>query len=192
MPVGDLDRATSRRILQPITDYRQGVRLAEDSGPALSTDLRSITSDIPGARLRGVRVKGIARLEEKIAAGKPPATISDYLGGRIEVDSVGDANKVAAALHARYRVLDDENFLDRPKIGYRARHLQVQLKNGLSAEVQLVPREIAQVQDEAHRHYEGLRSATATLQQHQAATAASARIFDAAWERFQARASGRG
>src|SRR5258707_1324376 len=48
------------------------------------------------------------------------------------------------------RVLHVDDFLEDGKLGYRAVHAQVEIGSGISAEVQIVPRAIAEIQDEAH------------------------------------------
>jgi hypothetical protein len=96
-------------------------------------------------------------------------------------------NALIAGIQGKYQIVEQDNFLNSPKIGYRGVHLQVLLPGHISAELQLLPTEIATVQDQAHKAYEALRTTGVSTADYQAASAKSQAIFDAAWAQFQAR-----
>jgi hypothetical protein len=99
----------------------------------------------------GARVKDLPGLEEKIVAkGRPANTISDYLGARVIAETYQALDEFAQRMHDTGAVIEDENFLHTSKDGYRARHMQINLDDGTSFELQIVPRPIADVMEEAH------------------------------------------
>ena len=168
-------------VVQPHGDVPGLLRAAEEQRPWLEERLRQVVEEVPGARLVGVRTKGLERLEEKLAAGQPAQTVGDYLGARIAIDDLWVAGDIIPRLG---RVVKDDVFYEAPKLGYRARHVQIELPNGMTAEVQFVPREIAEVQEVAHKAYEVLRREGVSSEEFQAARRRSQELFDEAWDRF--------
>ena len=81
----------------------------------------------------GARVKADERLFQKTKErGNDPSIIGDYLGGRMSVDTLEDAEKAIAAIEelgwrrpTEWADVADENFFWKPKGGYRARHVQL-------------------------------------------------------------------
>jgi hypothetical protein len=93
------------------------------------------------------RIKDDYKIGLKLNSGKAPSEISDYLGGRLVVDKLEQAQSVLGDLQKRGNVLKIDNWLnDTGKgDGYRAIHVQLGLKNGTSTEVQLVPKQLLDV-----------------------------------------------
>ena len=180
--LGTVDPVSGKPILQVSNDKAVLLDRAHKAEPVLAGLLKELTRE-SGGQVVGVRSKADGpRLERKLA-NRPAAAVSDYLGGRVAFQSPEELEKFKALLSPpKYQVIADENFLNAPKIGYRAEHLQVLLPGGISAEIQLVPAPIATVQDKAHAAYEVLGEKTASEADVRAAIARSEQIFNESWQ----------
>lgn len=168
----------------------------------LRSEIDAAIESIPGAAQyeKGPRLKDAAGIEAKIAQGRPAETLSDLIGGRILVDDVTAADAALAGLARRFRLLDVEDFLQAPKGGYRAIHAQIDLGNGLSAEIQLVPsafqtegafKRSHDLRDQIKRlHAEQLSEAE--FEHYQNTMRAAAAEFDQTWEKIKDRFERRG
>jgi ppGpp synthetase/RelA/SpoT-type nucleotidyltranferase len=151
LELGAIDGSSNKKILQGSNDYKALLTAAETNKPKLADALQRVTEGIDGASVYGVRVKDEPGLIEKITTkGRAPSTISDYLGGRVVADTPEAMNQVLARFESTGAVIEAENFVHSPKAGYRAYHLQIGLGDGTSAEIQIVPRPIADKIDETH------------------------------------------
>ena len=113
--------------------------------------------------------------------------ISDYIAGRVSVDSPQAAADVLETLNKRFKVLEVDDKISKPMDGYRAIHAQVEIAPGLTAELQIVPKEINKVQEFFHADYEKYRRlANPTQEEVAAAAAAQANVrrgFEEAWSK---------
>lgn len=188
--LGAMD-ASGRKVIQASSDLKALHAQAVAMLPAANARLDDLVRDIPGADFYNVRAKewgGANGLEVK-GQTRPAQTISDYLGGRVIVDTPEALAAVVDKLRGAGRILEHEDFMGGPgKDGYRAVHVQFDLGNGMSMEIQLVPREIAAVMDDAHGVYNTVKRinrATATDAEWAKVKAASAKmqaIYDKAWK----------
>jgi thioredoxin reductase len=184
LAMGTVNPATHKLVLQPANNVKVLLTRAEAAKVEYEKRLEELAT-AAHAQTGGVRVKKDGpRLHRKLV-DRQPQEVSDYLAGRVVFDRPIDIDGFVTDLKRRgFTVVADDNFLDKPKFGYRARHLQVLLPGkGLSAELSLIPVEIWKVQEQAHKAYEVIGDATATPEQKIAAAKESARIFDEAWAR---------
>lgn len=152
--------AERRAAVQPF------LRAAEDHRTALDDMLRDATRGLRGVEQVPARVKSEQEAADKLVRGgaannpRHPEELGDYLGGRIIIDRMDALPRILQRLQAeRNRVVNVENFLNSPRpSGYRAVHVQVRMPSGFTAEVQLVPRGMANVADEAHALYRRTRN----------------------------------
>lgn len=154
--VGQRDPQSGRTILQPSNDLVQNERLANQAAPELNTRLSRVTVRVDGAKFDRLRPqKGLQRLQEKVADGKPANTIGDNLAAQIVAPSVKAKNRIIAELHREFPVISvDDKFLEpREKAGYPSANVQVRMRNGSTAEVQIVAPEIQKKTDLTHRLY---------------------------------------
>jgi hypothetical protein len=185
--LGDIDTFSNKNILQGSNDYQALHTRAEDNKPLVDERLTHIAADVPGARYYGSRVKDLPGLIDKITAakGRPAATIPDYLGSRFVLDTPEALSEIAQRLHDTGAVIEDEDFLNTSKDGYRARHMQVALGDGTSIEVQLVPKPISDVQDIAHEMRQPVKrldlSDPAQLERFQNVMSEARKVFDDVW-----------
>jgi hypothetical protein len=152
--LGSSDLSSNRQVVQGASDVyvlREG---ALQRKPILENELQRIAAGIDGAQFVSVRVKDAPGLAEKVATGRPAHTIGDFLGGRISVESPAALKTALDEIGKKYRILDSDDKIINPIRGYRAVHMQVDLGNGMSAEIQLVPSEIAKVMDSTHGLYD--------------------------------------
>lgn len=154
--IGQIDVQSGRQVLQPSNSLLQNERLAADAAPYLTTKLSEAAASVPGARFDRLRPqKGLQRLEEKVADGKPPSTIGDNLAAQIVADTVAAKDQLIGRLRQQFPVISvDDKFLEpREKAGYPSTNLQLQMPNGGTAEVQIVTPEIQAITDRTHRLY---------------------------------------
>lgn len=192
-PLGTRDPKTGKKVLQPANDVTVLVGRAERARADYDAMIQNLAGEFD-AQSGGVRVKAAGpgtRLEQKLK-GRNPENIGDYLAGRVVFERPEDIDRFVKALQVKgMKIIEDENFLDKPKFGYRARHLEVLLKGkGITAEMQLIPVEIWKVQEEAHKQLEVLQGRTGASQQEiQQAQAKSVQIFEGGWAKQLARAA---
>ncbi|WP_428247212.1 hypothetical protein [Ferrovibrio sp.] len=200
--LGSIDASSGKKIVQPTADGNALFALAESAAPGFRADLQALAGRLDGLHFAGARVKDRASFDAKLqrkGSERSLATLGDYLGGRLFADSPGALRRAAAELGGMTRLVDVDDFLQAARQGgYRALHLQVQLGNGLSAEVQLVPAPFRDILKSSHDFYAAWRGvtdfSTDQLREFTAGQARFAAAFDAAFARWlgQAPPSGGG
>lgn len=192
--VGDTDAATGRVITQSSDNLDDAQNVATLAAPELKDTLGQVEDSVPGTEVDGVREsKDPERAQQKVEAdGKPVETQTDLLAGRIAVDSPEAKDAAVQQLKDSIPVIDEEDhFKDGdPDYGFRSHTLQVGLGQGkTSAEVQVVPKEIAEADDDTHDTYEAGREAEATGDDKTAHAAMDKNksAHDAAMEKFEKR-----
>jgi len=166
--VGGIDPASGKKVLHEDLPVEEILRRAREAEPALRQLLTEATEGTRST-FAAARVKEHGdRLQQKLSTGRPPSTISDYLGARVSLDRLEDAQRIIESLKRRgLTVLEDDDMLSAAatrtggagvESGYQARHLQVfDPQRGISYEVQLIPRELLAVLDEGHKIYNVVR-----------------------------------
>jgi hypothetical protein len=189
--VGAIEPGSGRKIVQPTDSPAINQALATEAMPDYKARLMEAIRHIPGARLAASRdTKNPLRLAEKIAGqGQPAATVSDYGAAQIAVDSPRAKDAVVAAVQEHFRVLRQQDHFDQGDAEYRYRcyELQVQMPNGASEEVQIVPREVLEANRQEHHDYKKVRNAELAGSSATQTKAAAREINDAAMERFYSR-----
>src|SRR5271154_858038 len=189
--VGAVEPDSGRKIVQPTDNPAANQALATEAMPAYEARLLEAIRHIPGARLAASRdAKNPARLAEKIAGqGQPAETVSDYGAAQIAVVSPQAKDAVVAAVKRHFPVLrqqDNFTFGD-PEYRYRSYSLQVQMPNGSSEELQIVPQEVLEANRQEHHDYKTVRNAELSGRTADQARAAARAINDSAMERFNSR-----
>lgn len=163
--IGTKDEESGRTILQPSDDVLQNERMAAEAAPELATKLSEISGNVDGARFDRMRPqKNLERITEKEDADKPPSTIADYSAAQIAADTPEAKDQLIAELHKNFKVLSVEDKFttgDKDLQNYPSVKVQVQLSNGHTSEVQIVPTEMQEVADHAHHFYSEGRKADA-------------------------------
>jgi hypothetical protein len=188
MAVGAKDPTSGRKIVQPTRNPAVNQTLATDAMPAYQARLAEIIRHIQGATLAASRKrKNPSRLAEKIKGeGQPAETVSDYGAAQIAVDSPQAKNAVVAAVKQHFKVLREQDhfaFGD-PQYHYHTYSLQLQMPNGASEELQIVPRPVFEANREEHHDYKRARNAELAGHSAEGATAAARNLNDRAMERF--------
>ena len=190
-PVGITEPDSGRKIVQPTDNPEVNQALATAAMPAYRARLLAAIRNIPGASLAAIRkAKNPPRLAEKIEAqGQPPETVSDYGAAQIAVDSAAAKDAVVAAMRRHFRVLrEQDNFATGdPEYHYRNVRLQLQMPNGASEELQIVPRPVLAVNAQEHHQYRKARNAEIAGRDAEPAKAAARAMNDAAMEKFHSR-----
>lgn len=191
--VGAIDPSSGRPVTQPTDDLDDAQELATAAAPDLKNTLGQVAAAVPGANVDGVREeKDPARAQQKVEVDdKPVNTQTDLLAGRVAVDSPEAKDAAVAQLKAASPVIDEEdNFEDGdPDYGFRSHTLQTVQPNGSSAEVQVVPQEIADADQDTHATYEQGREAEAAGDDSTAQQAMddNTEVHDDAMDKFNAR-----
>jgi len=192
--LGDIDPASNRKIFQGTNDYKALLAKGEENKPIVDDTLTELAK-ATGTEYHGSRVKKLKTMEDKIAAnaaiGRQPNDEPDYLAARIIANTREGLSDVAQRLHDTGAVLDDDNFVETGKNGYRARHMQLALDDGTSIEIQLVPAPIADVQEIAHEKYDEVKRLKnskdpSEAAQYQATLAEAEKIFNDPWSKASA------
>jgi hypothetical protein len=191
MPVGAKEPHSGRKVVQPTSNPALNQALATDAMPAYQARLAEIVRHIQGATLAASRKrKNPSRLAEKIVGeGQPAETVSDYGAAQIAVDSPQAKDAVVAAVKQHFKVLREQDhfaFGD-PQYHYRSYSLQLQMPNGASEELQIVPRPVFEANREEHHDYKRARNAELAGRSAEPATAAARNLNDRAMERFNSK-----
>jgi hypothetical protein len=191
LPVGMREPRSGRKIVQPTENPAINQALASEAMAAYKARLAEVIRQIPGASLVASRdAKNPHRLKEKITQeGQPAETVSDYGAAQIAVDSPQAKDAVVAAVRQHFTVLrQQDNFaLGDQQYRYRSDSLQLQMPNGASEELQIVPRQVFEAKRQEHHDYKKVRNAELAGRSAPAAVTAARAINDAAMERFNSK-----
>jgi hypothetical protein len=189
--VGAIEPDSGRKIVQPTDNLAVNQALATDAMPAYKARLVEAIRHIPGAALAASRdTKNPPRLATKIQQqGQPAETVSDYGAAQVAVDSEQAKDAVVAAVNQQFKVLrqQDHFAFGDAEYRYRCLRLQVQMPNGSSEELQILPRPVLEANRQEHQQYKKARNAELAGQNAEAAKAAARAINDSAMNRFHSR-----
>jgi hypothetical protein len=188
MPIGAKEPQSGRKVVQPTRSPAINQALATEAMPAYQARLEEIIRHIQGAALAASRKrKNPSRLAEKIRGeGQPAETVSDYGAAQIAVDSPQAKDAVVAAVRQHFKVLREQDhfaFGD-PQYHYRSYSLQLQMPNGASEELQIVPRPVFEANQVEHHDYKRARNEELAGRGGERATAAARNLNDRSMERF--------
>ena len=136
--VGDTNAITNKRILHKSNDTQEIYNNLSAKKQELETFLKAESKEFKGKV--SVRVKDLNELKSKInTKDVDPSSISDYLGGRVIVESLDGAKKLLDKIKAKSRLIEVEDFLNDGgrQTGYRAIHVQMMDADGFSSEIQI-------------------------------------------------------
>jgi hypothetical protein len=189
--VGMREPQSGRKVVQPTQSPAVNQALATEAMAAYKARLAEVIRQIPGATLAASRdAKNPHRLKEKMQQeGQPAETVSDYGAAQITVDSLQAKNAVVEAVRKHFTVLREQDhfvFGDQ-QYRYRSDTLQLQMPNGASEELQIVPRPVFEANRREHHDYKRARNAELAGRSAPAAVTAARAINDAAMERFNSK-----
>jgi hypothetical protein len=191
IPVGQKEPGSGRKIVQPTRNPVINQALATVAMPAYQAKLEEIIRHIQGAALAASRRrKNPSRLAQKISAeGQPAETVSDYGAAQVAVESLQAKDAVVAAVKQHFNVLREQDhfaFGD-PQYHYRSYSLQLQMPNGSSEELQIIPHPVFQANQREHHDYKRARNAELAGRGAEKATTAARDLNDRAMERFNSK-----
>jgi len=191
LPVGMREPGSGRKVVQPTENPAVNQALATEAMAAYKARLAEVIRQIPGAKLAASRdAKNPHRLQQKIQQeGQPAETVSDYGAAQITVDTPQAKDAVAAAVRQHFKVLREQDHfaLGDQQYRYRSDTLQLQMPNGASQELQIIPRQVFEANRREHHDYKKARDAELAGRSAPAAVTAARAINDAAMERFNSR-----
>ncbi len=201
---------TSRTIVQPVEDRRKLLEMAAQARPDFDRQLEAIAKSVPGTKFDLSRVKEDGpRLTFKIKAlqddmrvrGVDPAStdsgahlIRDYLAGRLVPENDKALTAAIAQIGRRFELVGEpKNFMVRPRsdTGYTAIHVQIKLKNGLTAELQIMPPPFKKAADRQRSIFERYRDFDGKIPpelwpQYEKDLRRSRNVFEQAWSEWLA------
>lgn len=171
--IGTTDEETGRPVLQASESRAKVQEAASAEHPAVRARLEAALGEVPGAALSGDRrSKDPERVEEKEEDGKPVSTQPDFSGFRVSADTREAARGAAAQLKRHFDVVHEQDEFEQgnPETGFHAHLLQVRMTpkpgdhgaeraagSGVTHEVQILPREVAETAEANHPLYEKAR-----------------------------------
>jgi hypothetical protein len=189
--VGTTEPDSGRTVVQPTNNPAINQALATAAMPEFRARLLQAIAPISGARLARSRdAKNPHRLAQKIEQeGQPAETVSDYGAAQIAVASQAAKDAVRAAVQQHFKVLREQDHfaLGDPQFHYRSDSLQLQMPNGASEELQIVPEEVLDANPAEHHDYKKARNAELEGKSAEPAKAAARELNDRAMHRFDSR-----
>lgn len=185
--------AEGREVLQSTDSASELHASASDHADWLEQKLAEVVQGIEGAKVEAVRdQKAKSDLNDKIKReGQAPETIPDYLAGRIVVETHEARDQVAERMRSVFTVIREKDDFKNGSdpYGFRTHTFQVQTPDGNSAEVQVVPKEISEVNDKTHPDYEKAEDhrLNGSDLAHEKIAAKVKGVHDAAMQEFEAR-----
>ena len=162
--VGIKSAITNDVIYHISDDFNEIYKTLSVKKNAVLKELQPITIKYNG-QLKA-RIKSIKELNKKLkhkTKPKKPEHISDYLGTRINVRTIHDAQMVLNDLSKVVKFLNVDDFLnDAGRVAesgteYRAIHAQVLTKDGFSFELQIRLKELENLTDKSHAGYKKIK-----------------------------------
>lgn len=179
-----------KRSYHKISDLSLIKKAAKDSKADLDKLLETISKNVKGSIFEGSRLKKEDRLTQKLAS-RAPQGIGDYLASRIIIDTPEMAKSIVEQLKKFANIIKiDDNMNDAgSSTGYRAIHVQIEGSNGLSAEIQIMPKEIRESYKETREFYEKWRNRNPqeSPEDHKIDQEKQKSIFDNSWNKFKER-----
>lgn len=202
--LGSIDTTSQSMIYHTIKKVDNLLKKATALLPEINAFTEGMSKDIPGLKAYPGRVKTKESLSAKMKKkGRGAETMPDILGGRLVADTPEAISAAVDRLRSSTQVIEIDDKLNRGN-GYRAVHVIVATDKGVSVEIQIQPKEIREVQDEAHEKYykkwddyqtkNGIDwkklEEEGRYDEFMADNAASDRLFNDAWELWEARTGG--
>ena len=164
--VGDFNSITKDRLYHISNDFNEIYSTLSKKLDRVKKDLQPTATKYNGDLK--ARIKEKSKLQEKLDQNIKPEHISDYLGARINLDTITQAKLVLSDLNKQVKIIHIDDFLDdvaRSNKGseYRAIHAQVLTKDGFSFELQIRLKELEKLTDESHAVYKKLKWQKDTL-----------------------------
>ena len=162
--VGDTNSINNGRIYHKFNNYNDIVNAANEALPELNKVLDFFKKKY-GAIISS-NLKEASKLKRKLnLTSLGIESISDVVRGRISVKSVKEMFDVIDELKQNLKVIEVDNFIKEGRNGYRAVHIQVLNKNGLSAEIQIRHKDLDGLAGQAHKVRDQLKTATPTTKE---------------------------
>lgn len=167
-PIGATEPETGRPVLHASKDPEVNQDRATAEHDGVKRAIEDLVKGIPGAEMAGARAeKDEDRRDEKIEEeGQSPATVRDYSGLRIAVDSPEVAKQVAEALRKHFEVHAEQDEFEKGSedFAFHAHTLNVRASGSpVTHEVQILPREVAEDANDEHGLYEKARAGDAKV-----------------------------
>lgn len=193
--LGIRDSSNNAILYHVVNNKARLIASAEKYRAPLAEWLQGQVSGIRGAEFVGSRVKELKDIDNKIVMlGRRADQVSDYLGARVQVDSIQAAREVQQKISQEAKVIEVDDFLENPRPGgaYRAIHMQVMTKDGFTYELQVIPRDLMAVYEKARKPYANWKDYRGKIPKDKEKAyikdkQKGNKIFEDAWRKFQER-----
>ena len=163
--VGDISAISNKLLYHVSNDFNEIINTLSTKMNDVKAELQPIATKYNG-NLKA-RIKDKVELQKKRDDGLRPESISDYLGTRITVKTIHDAQMVINDLNKTVKFIQIDDFLnDAGRAGseYRAIHAQGLTKDGFTFELQIRLKELENLTEQSHAIYKkrkwGMKTAT--------------------------------
>lgn len=152
--IGVIDQSSNAMIYHSIKKVDNLIKKAEALLPEVNALTKAIADEIQGLEQYPGRVKTRKSLTDKIRKkGRGAETMPDILGGRIVADNPRAMEAAVEKLKSIANIIEIDNKMGKSADSYRGIHVIAMTDKGMSAEIQIQPREIRDVQDIAHEKF---------------------------------------
>jgi len=163
--VGDTSAISNKLLYHVSNDFNEIINTLSTKMNDVKKELQPIATKYNGDLK--ARIKDKVELQKKLDDGLNPESISDYLGTRITVKTIHDAQMVLNDLNKTVKFIQIDDFLnDAGRAGseYRAIHAQGLTKDGYTFELQIRLKELENLTEQSHAIYKkrkwGMKTAT--------------------------------
>ena len=163
--VGDTSAISNKLLYHVSNDFNEIINTLSTKMNDVKVELQPIATKYNGDLK--ARIKDKVELQKKLDDGLRPESISDYLGTRISVKTIHDAQMVINDLSKTVKFIQIDDFLnDAGRAGseYRAIHAQGLTKDGYTFELQIRLKELENLTEQSHAIYKkrkwGMKTAT--------------------------------
>ena len=163
--VGDTSAISNKLLYHVSNDFNEIINTLSTKMNDVKAELQPIATKYNGDLK--ARIKDKVELQKKLDDGLRPESISDYLGTRISVKTIHDAQMVLNDLNKTVKFIQIDDFLnDAGRVGseYRAIHAQALTKDGFTFELQIRLKELENLTEQSHAIYKkrkwGMKTAT--------------------------------
>jgi aryl carrier-like protein len=163
--VGDKSAISNKLLYHVSNDFNEIINTLSTKMNDVKAELQPIATKYNGDLK--ARIKDKVELQKKLDDGIRPESIPDYLGTRISVKTIHDAQMVINDLNKTVKFIQIDDFLnDAGRAGseYRAIHAQGLTKDGYTFELQIRLKELENLTEQSHAIYKkrkwGMKTAT--------------------------------
>jgi ppGpp synthetase/RelA/SpoT-type nucleotidyltranferase len=138
------DAVASGKIGEPGMSFKDHVRVAKATMKKHNARKDALLGELRGMAGEKAQVMGRVKVMESVLGKmlrkpkyKKADQLQDITGTRVIHDSIDEVKSTVAKLKKRFKVVDEDNYIDTPQGDYRSHHLIIEDDDGQQKEVQV-------------------------------------------------------